>query len=46
MTVSVCTENPLIAEDLELFQQALGRDDELVGERLRVLSGILKRLGY
>ncbi len=46
MTVSVCTENPMIAEDLELFQQALGRDDELIGERLRVLSGILKRLGY
>lgn len=46
MTVSVCTENSMIAEDLELFQQALGRDDELIGERLRVLSGILKRLGY
>lgn len=46
MTVSVCTDNPMIAEDLELFQQALGRDDELIGERLRVLSGILKRLGY
>ena len=46
MTVSVCTDNPMLAEDLELFQQALGRDDELIGERLRVLSGILKRLGY
>jgi hypothetical protein len=36
----------MIAADLELFQQALGRDDELIGERLRVLSSILKRLGY
>jgi hypothetical protein len=46
MNVSVCVENPMIAADLELFQQALGRDDELIGERLRVLSSILKRLGY
>ncbi len=32
--------------DLTLFQLALGRDDEPVGERPGVLSGILKWLGY
>ena len=46
MTVKVCEENPMLEEDLELFQQALGRDDELIGERLRVLSALLKSLGY
>jgi len=46
MTVAVCNDNPMINEDLALFQQALGRDDELIGERLRVLAGMLKRLGY
>lgn len=46
MTVAVCDDNPVIDQDLELFQQALGRDDELIGERLRVLSAMLKALGY
>ena len=46
MTVEVCTENPMIDEDIALFQQALSEDDELVGERLKVLAGILRKLGY
>lgn len=46
MTVSVCTDNERIVEDLKLFQQALSNDDELIGERLSVLSAILREMGY
>ena len=46
MTVSVCTDNPMIDEDIKLFAQALSYDDELLGERLSVLSGLLKEMGY
>jgi hypothetical protein len=46
MTVSVCTENEKINEDIKLFNQALSDDDELMGERLRTLSRILKEMGY
>nr|WP_122012907.1 DUF6530 family protein [Maliibacterium massiliense] len=46
MNVAVCTDNPHIAEDLALFRDALAQDDELLGERLRVLAGILREMGY
>ncbi len=46
MTVAVCTDNEKINEDIKLFSQALSDDDELIGERLRTLSRILKELGY
>jgi hypothetical protein len=46
MSVSVCTENPMIDEDIKLFSQALSDDGEMIGERLRVLSRILKEMGY
>lgn len=46
MTVEVCTENDHIDEDIRLFQDALGRDSELLGERLGVLSRLLKEMGY
>lgn len=46
MTVSVCTDNPMIDEDMKLFSQALAADDELLGERLHTLSRILKEMGY
>ncbi|GMK41499.1 hypothetical protein PCCS19_45560 [Paenibacillus sp. CCS19] len=46
MTVSVCTDNDRINEDIKLFNQALSDDGELIGERLRVLSSILKDMGY
>lgn len=46
MTVEVCTENEQINEDIQLFQQALNNDSELIGERLRTLSRILKEMGY
>jgi hypothetical protein len=46
MTVTVCTDNEKINEDIKLFRQALSDDDELIGERLRTLSQILKDMGY
>jgi len=46
MTVQVCTENPMIDEDIKLLRDALLRDDEIIGERLAVLARILKELGY
>jgi hypothetical protein len=46
MSVSVCTENPMIDNDIKLFAQALSDDGEMIGERLRVLSSLLKEMGY
>lgn len=46
MTVEVCRDNEKIDEDIKLFSQALSNDDELIGERLQVLSMILKEMGY
>lgn len=46
MSVSVCTDNEKIDEDIKLFSQALSNDDELIGERLQTLSRILKEMGY
>lgn len=46
MTVSVCTENPMIDEDIELFADALSRDDELLSERLHRLANMLNDMGY
>ncbi len=46
MSVSVCTDNPMIDEDIKLFADVLGKDDELIGERLSTLSRLLKELGY
>jgi hypothetical protein len=46
MTVSVCTDNERIDEDIQLFRDALAKDDELLGERMATLARILKELGY
>ena len=46
MTVAVCTENPMIDEDIRLFSQTLSDDGEMIGERLRVLGQMLKDMGY
>lgn len=46
MTIDVCLDNEKIDEDIKLFYQALGQDDELLGERFRTLSAILKEMGY
>ena len=45
MTVEVCTSSDHIDEDLRLFQDALARDGELLGERMRVLARLLGELG-
>ncbi|MDD2585796.1 MAG: DUF6530 family protein [Syntrophomonadaceae bacterium] len=46
MTVEVCTDNPMIDEDIKLFRDCISKDDELIGERLRALAAILKDMGY
>ncbi len=46
MTVSVCAQNPMIDEDIQLFRDALARDDELLSERLHVLARILNEAEY
>lgn len=46
MTVAVCRDNPMLDEDIQLFSQALSQNDELISERLKVLSQILKELEY
>ena len=46
MTVSVCTDNPMIDQDIQLFSQAMSDTDEFLSERLRVLSSLLKEMQY
>lgn len=46
MTISVCTDNEMIDEDIKLFRDALIKDDELMGERLSTLFNMLKELEY
>ena len=46
MTIEVCKDNPMIDEDIQLFSQALSQDGETIGERLSVLSRLLKEAGY
>lgn len=46
MTVAVCEDNEMIDQDIKLFNQVLSEDGELLGERLRTLSRILKEMGY
>ena len=46
MTVEVCVDNPCIEEDIQLFRDALQKDDEMLSERLRLLANILIEMGY
>lgn len=46
MSMEVCLDNPNLDEDIQLFQDALSRDGELLGERLSMLARILKDMGY
>ena len=46
MTVSVCTDNEKIDGDIHLFADVLGKDGELIGERMSILSKLLKEMGY
>ncbi len=45
MTVAIYTDNERINEEIKLFSQAPSDDDEMIGERLRMLSKILKDMG-
>lgn len=44
--VVVCTDNPKLDEDIDLFMQALRNDDEILSERFAVLAYLLKVLGF
>ena len=46
MTVGVCTENPMIDEDIKLFRDALAKDDELLAERFNTLANLLTEAGF
>ncbi len=46
MSVEVCTDNPMIDTDIRLLADALSQDGERLGERFRVLSDMLKQMGY
>lgn len=46
MNVSVCTNNEYIESDTKLFEECLHKDDEIISERLHVLSQLLKEMGF
>ena len=46
MNVAICTDNEYISQDIKLFDGCLHQDDEIIGERLSVLSSLLKELEY
>ncbi|NCC12515.1 MAG: hypothetical protein EOM32_03975 [Spirochaetia bacterium] len=46
MTVEVCTTNEMIDTDIRLLADVLGGEGERLGERFRLLSDMLKRMGY
>ena len=43
MDISVCTDNPMISEDIRLFREALANDPYL-DERLRMLAAVIKEI--
>lgn len=45
-SIGICTDNPMIDEDIRLFAQALSDEDERLGERFAVLAAALKDMGY
>ena len=46
MNVDICTDNPMLDEDIRLLNTCVSEDGELLGERLARLSSILKEMGY
>lgn len=46
LNVAVCTDNPLIDEDIKLFRDVFCENDELISERLYRLGSILKETGF
>ncbi len=45
MNVALATDNQHLAEDIRLFDNCLHQDDEIISERLHVLSRLLTELG-
>jgi hypothetical protein len=46
LNVDICSENEHIDEDIKLFDDYLHKDDEILSERLKILSTLLKELEY
>jgi hypothetical protein len=46
MNIDVCVENDFIGQDIKLFANSLGKDSEILGERMKILANILKEMGY
>lgn len=46
MTAEVCTDNPMIDEDIKLFTDAFAENDEMLSERLHLIANKLQDLGY
>ena len=46
LDVSVCTGNERLNEGIVLLRDALGKDDELLSERLHRLSAMLREMGF
>jgi hypothetical protein len=46
MNIDVCVENDFIDQDIKLFANSLGKDSEILGERMKILANILKEMGY
>ncbi|MDD5362426.1 MAG: DUF6530 family protein [Ignavibacteria bacterium] len=44
MNVSICVDNEHIEEDIDLFDKRLREDDEMLSERMRTLTRLLKEL--
>ena len=46
MNIDICTDNVKLDEDIQLLYNAMGKDDEMISERLSRLSEVLKEMGY
>lgn len=44
MNISFCEDNEFLEKDINLFDDILHKDDEIISERLKVLSVLLKEL--
>lgn len=43
MTVSICTDNPMITDDLKLLRDALVKDEEILAERFQTLGKLIQQ---
>jgi len=46
MAVDICTDNPMLDEDIRLFRDAFAQEGELLSERFAVLTRLLVEMGY